>query len=132
MDKIKKFEQFINENLYNIQYKRTNGGVVAILDDKVVGELVLYNYWSERDYITDDEILNNIIIPKDFEFMGMIETEIENKGIATNMLEYAMETTTKNGIAISKLFIAENAVHTIAKKLNAESIPDWYLLHKIK
>lgn len=55
--------------------------MVAILDDKIVGELALYNYWSEKDYITDYEILNNITIPKDFEFMGMVETEIENKGV---------------------------------------------------
>lgn len=127
---IKNWLEFIKEDLDNIHYKRKNGNVVATVDEKIVGEIALYDYWTEKQYITDDDILNQITIPKDFEFMGMIETDIENKGIATKMLQYALDTTTKKGITISKLFIAENAIHTICKKLNAESTPDWYLLHK--
>lgn len=62
--------------------------------------------------------------------MGMIESYIENKGVATGMLKYAIQTSNKEGIAISKLFIADKSIHYIMKKLNAKSIPNWYLLNK--
>lgn len=115
----------------NILYKRKkNGNVVALHNNKIIGEISLYDYWGEMDYIDDVQIKNEIEIPSNFEFVGMIDSQIENKGIATNMLKHAIETTNKNGIAISKLFIADDAVHTIMKKLNAVSIPDWYLLKK--
>jgi hypothetical protein len=78
----------------------------------------------------DNSLKDNIEIPNNFEFVSMIDSEIENQGVATNMLKYAIDSTDKNGIAISKLFIADNAVHAIMKKLNALSIPDWYLLKK--
>ena len=57
----------------------------------------------------------------------MIDTKLQGAGIATNMLKYALQTTEKDGIAISKLFIADEAIHTIMRKLGAESIPDWYI-----
>ena len=60
----------------------------------------------------------------------MIDSEIENQGIGTNMMKYALDSTDKNGIAVSKIFITSGAVHKIMKKLNALSIPDWYLLKK--
>lgn len=123
---------FLNENnIENILYRRTNSGnIEAVLDGKTIGELSLNDYWTELEYIDDINIKNNIVIPSNFEFVGMIQSDIENKGIATNMIKYAISTSTKNGIAISKLFIADEAVYTIMKKLNAKSIPDWYLLIK--
>ena len=136
MEDLKKFitttiREHLNENQNNIIYKREeNGGVLATYNNKKVGGISLYDYWSEMDYIDDDEIKNEIEIPSDFEFVGMIQSEIHNKGIATNMLKYAIKTTNKKGIAISKLFIADEAVHTIMGKLNAVSIPNWYLLKK--
>lgn len=123
--------QYLNENQNDVSYKRNNNGnVVALYNNKIVGEISLYDYWSEMDYVDDVQIKNEIEIPSNFEFVGMIDSEIQNKGIATNMLKYAIETTNKNGIAISKLFIADEAIHAIMKKLNATSIPDWYLLKK--
>lgn len=123
--------EYSNENQTDILYKRNdNGNIVALYNNKIVGEISLYDYWSEMDYIDDVQIRNEIEIPSDFEFVGMIDSEIQNKGIATNMLKYAIDTTDKNGIAISKLFIADEAIHTIMKKLNAASIPNWYLLKK--
>ena len=123
--------EYLNENQSDILYKRNNNGnVVALYNNKIVGEISLYDYWSEMDYIDNEQIKNEIKIPSNFEFVGMIDSEIQNKGIATNMLKYAIESTNKNGIAISKLFIADEAVHTIMNKLNAISIPNWYLLKK--
>lgn len=123
--------EYLNENQTDILYKRNhNGNVVALYKNKIVGEISLKDYWSEMEYIDDVQIKAQIKIPNNFEFVGMIESEIENKGIATNMLKHAIDTTNKKGIAISKLFIADEAVHTIMKKLNALSIPDWYLLKK--
>jgi len=123
--------EYLNENQTDILYKRNhNGNVVALYKNKIVGEISLKDYWSEMEYIDDVQIKAQIKIPSNFEFVGMIESEIENKGIATNMLKHAIDTTNKKGIAISKLFIADEAVHTIMKKLNALSIPDWYLLKK--
>jgi predicted GNAT family acetyltransferase len=126
--KVKKFLEYITENS-NIQYSRSNGNIVAIQDKEIVGEIALYDYWSELEYV-DDDLKNEIIIPHNYEFVGMIDSTIEGQGVATNMLKYAVQSTDKKGIAISKLFIAENAIHTIMKKLNAISIPDWYLLDK--
>ncbi len=126
--KVKTFLEYITENS-NIQYSRSNGNIVAIQDKEIVGEIALYDYWSELEYV-DDDLKNEIIIPHNYEFVGMIDSTIEGQGIATNMLKYAVQSTDKKGIAISKLFIAENAIHTIMKKLNAISISDWYLLDK--
>lgn len=126
-------QEYLDDIQFDISYKRNNNGnVVALYNNKIVGEISLYDYWSEMDYIDDVQIKNEIEIPNNFEFVGMIDSEIENKGIATNMLKHAIETTNKNGVAISKLFIADDAIHTIMKKLNAISIPDWYILKKIK
>jgi predicted GNAT family acetyltransferase len=123
--------EYLNENQTDILYKRNhNGNIVAFYKNKIVGEVSLRDYWSEIDYIDDVQIKNQIKIPNNFEFVDMIESEIENQGIATNMLKHAIDTTNKKGIAISKLFIADKAVHSIMKKLNALSIPDWYLLKK--
>ena len=124
--------EYLNENQTDVLYKRNdNGNIIALYNNKIVGELSLYDYWSELDYIDDVQFKNKIEIPNNFEFVGMVESEMQNKGIATNMLKHAIETTNKNGIAMSKLFIADEAIHTIMKKLNAKSIPDWYLLKKI-
>jgi hypothetical protein len=121
--------EFLNENI-DIKYKRNgNNNVIAISNNKIIGELSLYDYWTEMEYV-DNSLKDNIEIPNNFEFVSMIDSEIENQGVATNMLKYAIDSTDKNGIAISKLFIADNAVHAIMKKLNALSIPDWYLLKK--
>jgi predicted GNAT family acetyltransferase len=134
MSELKKFisttiREYLNENI-DIKYKRNeNGNVIAISDNKIIGELSLYDYWTEMEYV-DNSLKDNIEIPNNFEFVSMIDSEIENQGVATNMLKYAIDSTDKNGIAISKLFIADNAVHKIMKKLNALSIPDWYLLKK--
>ena len=123
---------FLNEDyITNIIYKRReNDNIIAILNNKIVGEISLYDYWSEMEYIDDISIKSEIEIPSNFEFVGMVDSEIQNKGVATNMLKYAVETTKKDGVAISKLFIADEAIHTIMKKLNAISIPNWYLLKK--
>jgi len=121
--------EYLNENI-DIKYKRNgNNNVIAISNNKIIGELSLYDYWTEMEYV-DNSLKDNIEIPNNFEFVSMIDSEIENQGVATNMLKYAIDSTNKNGIAISKLFIADNAVHAIMKKLNALSIPDWYLLKK--
>lgn len=121
---------FLKEN-NDIVYKRTKmGNIEAIFNNEIVGELSLNDYWTEIEYIDDPKIKDSILIPNDFEFVSMINSEIENKGIATNMLKHALETTKKQGIAISKLFIAEESIHYIMKKLNATSIPDWYLIKK--
>ena len=134
MEDLRKFvattiREYLNENI-DIKYKRDeNNNVIAISNNKIIGELSLYDYWTEMEYV-DNSLKDNIEIPNNFEFVGMIDSEIENQGVATNMLKYAIDSTDKNGIAISKLFIADNAVHTIMKKLNALSIPDWYLLKK--
>lgn len=129
IDRVLKWKEFLNKNV-NIEYKRIeNGNVVAITDGKIIGELSLYDYWTEMEYV-DSTLKDNIEIPNNFEFVSMIDSEIENQGIATNMLKYAIDTTDKKGIAISKLFIADEAMHKIMKKLNAISIPDWYLLKK--
>ncbi len=119
-----------SSDLSNIEYKRIKSGVQAVLMGEIVGTTVLYDYWSEIEYIEDEEIKKEIEIPKNFEFMAMIETEIRKRGIATNMLKYALSTTTKDGIAISKLFIADESVHSIVKNLNALSILNWYILKK--
>lgn len=129
MKHIFNYTEYILETNNIIYQRNTNNNIEAILNGKIVGEISLYDYWTELDYV-DDDIKNSINIPEDFEFVGMIDSEIENKGIATNMLKYAVETSDKNGIAISKLFIAEEAIHKIMSKLNAISIPDWYLLVK--
>ena len=123
---------FLNEDyITNIIYKRReNDNIIAILNNKIVGEISLYDYWSEMEYIDDISIKSEIEIPSNFEFVGMVDSEIQNKGVATNMLKYAVGTTKKDGVAISKLFIADEAIHTIMKKLNAISIPNWYLLKK--
>lgn len=124
-------EYLIENTNTNVVYKRTeNGNIIALINNKIVGEVALHDYWSELEYIDDDKIKNEIEIPINYEFVGMIDSEIENKGIATNMLKYAVDTTKKKGIAVSKLFIADEAVYTIMKKLNAISIPNWYLLKK--
>jgi hypothetical protein len=134
MSDLKKFiattiREYLNENI-DIKYKRNgNNNVIAISNNKIIGELSLYDYWTEMEYV-DNSLKDNIEIPNNFEFVSMIDSEIENQGVATNMLKYAIDSTDKNGIAISKLFIADNAVHAIMKKLNALSIPDWYLLKK--
>ena len=121
--------EFLNENV-NIEYKRNkNGNVVAIIDNKIIGELSLYDYWTEIEYV-DNDLKDKIEIPNNFEFVSMIDSEIENQGIGTNMMKYALDSTDKNGIAVSKIFITSGAVHKIMKKLNALSIPDWYLLKK--
>jgi len=125
----KTVKEFLNENI-DIKYKRNeNGNVIAISNNKIIGELSLYDYWTEIEYV-DSSLKDNIEIPNNFEFVSMIDSEIENQGVATNMLKYAIDSTDKNGIAISKLFITDNAVRTIMKKLNSLSIPDWYLLKK--
>ena len=129
MKHIFNYTEYILETNNIIYQRNTNNNIEAILNGKIVAEISLYEYWTELDYV-DDDIKNSINIPEDFEFVGMIDSEIENKGIATNMLKYAVETSDKNGIAISKLFIAEEAIHKIMSKLNAISIPDWYLLVK--
>lgn len=124
-------QEYLDDNQFDISYKRNNNGnVVALYNNEIVGEISLYDYWSEMDYIDDVQIKNEIEIPNNFEFVGMIDSEIENKGIATNMLKHAIQTTNKNGVAISKLFIADDAIHTIMKKLNAISILNWYILKK--
>ena len=125
---MKNFKQFVNEN-NNITCVRTKKGIEAYLNDVRVGEISLYDYWVDVVYIEDINILNKIKIPINYEFMGMIESDIPGIGIATNMIKYALQTTEKNGIAISKLFIAEKAIHIIMNKLNAESITDWYILN---
>ena len=130
INKVKNWKQFLNENKFNnvIYRRKHNNNIEAILEDEVIGEVSLYDYWSELSYIEDDEIKNEIEIPENYEFVGMIDSDIQNKGIATNMLRYAMDTTKKTGISISKLFIADQAVHSIMKKLNAIETSDWYLL----
>lgn len=119
------------ENSNHIEYYRdVSGNVHAKRGSEVIGSIALYDYWSEAQYIQDKEILNNIIIPQGYEYVGMIDSYEEGKGIATNMLKYALDTTDKKGIVISKLFIAEKSIYAIMKKLNAESIPDWFILNK--
>lgn len=129
MKHIFNYTEYILESNNIIYQRNTNNNIEAILNGKIVGEISLYDYWTEFEYV-DETIKHTIDIPENFEFVGMIDSEIENKGIATNMLKYAVETSDKNGIAISKLFIAEEAIHKIMLKLNATSIPDWYLLIK--
>jgi hypothetical protein len=133
--KLRKFiattiREYLNENI-DIKYKRDENGknVVAIANNKIIGEVALNDHWTEIEYV-DNSLKDKIEIPNNFEFVTMIDSEIENQGVATNMLKYAIESTDKNGIAVSKLFIADEAVHTIMKKLNALSIPDWYILKK--
>lgn len=89
---------FLKEN-NDVVYKRTKmGNIEAIFNNEIVGELSLNDYWTEIEYIDDPKIKDSILIPNDFEFVSMINSEIENKGIATNMLKYALETTKKKAL----------------------------------
>lgn len=130
-NKIIKYKDFLVEKIEGVKFERDKtNNVVAILNGEVIGCVSLNDYWTEVEYIEDEEMLNDIDIPKNYEFVGMITSDFQNQGVATNMLKYAIDTTNKKGIAISTLFIADQAVHTIMKKLNAKTIPNWYIMNK--
>lgn len=131
-NKIVKYKDFLIEKIEGVTFERDNkNNVVAILNGVKIGCISLNNYWTEISYIEDEETLSQIKIPENYEYVGMITSDIENNGVATDMFKYAIETTKKKGIVVSTLFIADQAVHTIMKKLNADNTdPDWYILDK--
>ena len=106
IDKVKSFEQFVNENINNVIYKKSidedRTTITAFVGNKKVGSLSMvilfdaYQYeFDEFDEDTFDELYPNINIVK-IEHIE-IDDNYKNSGIGSELMERGMKLMKVNG-----------------------------------
>jgi GNAT superfamily N-acetyltransferase len=107
IDKVKSFNQFVNENVNNITYKKSvdedRTTITAFINNKKVGslsiEILFYAYQYEFEDVFDEDTFDEIYPDSEIVKIEHIEVDdnYKNSGIGSELMKHGMKLMKKNG-----------------------------------